>query len=562
MRSALLGLVMCLVPFAAMGEEVWRVAFSQSPPLSWTDEEGNPKGYGIELIRSLAALNGVRAEFRMHPNPGAVIDALRRGQADMSPALRETPARREIAVFTPPHHDLAVSLYALWREADRVARGWPGTVVTGVTGGSHTETVAQRIPGITVRSFGSPLETTAALLSGEVDAVVMPDATLDLLRNRLDTRTRFQKVGQHLEIVPFSIAVARTNPALAERVATSLAAYRLTPGFRALRDRTLGPEPKVWTTRDVQLLSAGAAATVALLAGAWVLSHRQRVQAALLRAAEEKADLVARHSAVLGSRNALLEQRQRELQDFVYLVSHDLASPLVSISGFVSGAARAAEAGDTNTARALLSRITSNVEDMSAMIDRILEVGRTGHDAPKLRQACLPDILRQVETRLSGALEAVGARLSVDADVSLRTDPDLLGQVLQNLIENAARHGCPVPGAEIRVSADCSEAACRISVSDDGPGLPHALRGGTVTAHRNLPRTAGAGLGLAIAARIADQLGASLSADCPPDGGTTFRITFALNTSDTPGETSPPSRAGGPCAPPEIAHIRAVDATA
>ena len=322
--------------------------------------------------------------------------------------------------------------------------------------------------------------------------------------------------------------------------------------YRALLDRSPGSEPAVWTTPDVLLLTAGAGALVALFAGFSVLCQRQRSQAALLCAAEEKADLVARHSAVLRSRNILLEARQRELQDLVYLVSHDLASPLVSISGFAAGAGRAVEARDMEAAGAFLARITSNAENMSAMIDRILEVGRTGHDAPKPCHCFLPDIVREVETRLSGALETAGAHLSVDANVSLRTDPALLGQVLQNLIENAVRHGCPARGAEIRVHAENHETACRIAVSDDGPGLPAALRGGAFAAQRCLRGTAGTGtgLGLAIATRIADQLGAVLSVDCPPEGGTTFWIALARDAFDMAPAAAPGGPAARPCGPP------------
>jgi signal transduction histidine kinase len=132
--------------------------------------------------------------------------------------------------------------------------------------------------------------------------------------------------------------------------------------------------------------------------------------------------------------------------------------------------------------------------------------------------------------------EARGLTLEVNelVDSPLNGDPDLLGRVVLNLLDNAIKYSSP--GGSIAVSVARDDDRYAVSVVDDGPGLPAAAqphifeRFFRVDAARSRTEsggesaTSGAGLGLAIARRIAEVHGGSLALVESRGGHTEFRL--------------------------------------
>jgi two-component system sensor histidine kinase KdpD len=102
-------------------------------------------------------------------------------------------------------------------------------------------------------------------------------------------------------------------------------------------------------------------------------------------------------------------------------------------------------------------------------------------------------------------------------------------QVLANLLENVAKH--TPPNTRIRISGEVLDGAVRLSVEDNGPGLPSGdperlfakfQRG------RDEGSAGGAGLGLAISRAIVDTHGGTINAANLPDGGASFTVTLPI----------------------------------
>ena len=113
----------------------------------------------------------------------------------------------------------------------------------------------------------------------------------------------------------------------------------------------------------------------------------------------------------------------------------------------------------------------------------------------------------------------------------MRADSGRLRQLLHNLIKNAqeAADGKPVT---IQISAQLrTEGNSRwyeLSVADNGPGLPSALRERLFEPYTT-SKTKGTGLGLAIVKKIVEEHGGSVRADAKQEGGAVFRVRFPLN---------------------------------
>jgi signal transduction histidine kinase len=125
-----------------------------------------------------------------------------------------------------------------------------------------------------------------------------------------------------------------------------------------------------------------------------------------------------------------------------------------------------------------------------------------------------------------------GADITVDAppDVVVLADPDRLAQALDNLVDNAIRHG----GGRIELRAVADGGDVAIHVYDEGPGFPDELderafdRFTSGTAART---GSGAGLGLAIVAAIADALGGRAGAGNRPGGGADVWLALPASSS-------------------------------
>ncbi len=206
-------------------------------------------------------------------------------------------------------------------------------------------------------------------------------------------------------------------------------------------------------------------------------------------------------------------------------VSHDLRTPLATITG--AATALRDQAVDPETRDELVRSICDEAERLERLVANLLDMTRLSAGGVEPRRAWIP-----VDELVGAALsrsEAALARHRVTTEVApdpglVEVDPVLVGQLLQNLLENAARH--TPPGTEVRVRAGRVPGGLELEVADRGPGLPPGEeervferfhRGGRATGQ-------GAGLGLAIARAIAEIHGGSLLATARPGGGASFRL--------------------------------------
>jgi two-component system, OmpR family, sensor kinase len=213
--------------------------------------------------------------------------------------------------------------------------------------------------------------------------------------------------------------------------------------------------------------------------------------------------------------------RQRQ---FVSDASHELRSPLTAIRGQLEVLARSKDPDPAELRRveALMlmemRRVERLVEDLLALARLDEGVGPSLHDlqaAPFLRE-------------LVGAT-GEGAELGDLVEGSLSADPDLIAQVVRNLLENAHRHAGP--GGRVSISSAASAAGLRVDIDDDGPGIPPAERERVFDRfHRSdegRDRSAGgSGLGLGIARSIVLAHGGRIWVDDSTLGGA--RLSFEL----------------------------------
>ena len=230
-----------------------------------------------------------------------------------------------------------------------------------------------------------------------------------------------------------------------------------------------------------------------------------------------------------------LAEANRDMEEFLHAVSHDLRAPVISLTGLAAMLARehAARLGDDG--RLLLERLQSSAGSMSALVNHLVEFARMGTAPHRPRPMNLRLLVDQACTNLSAQIEKSRARVEIQPDwPTLAVDPVSICQVFQNLIGNAVKFMGPQPAPLValgcRESPGSSGAASdwEIFVRDNGVGIPpdkhqEIFR---LFARLGLVETDGLGVGLSTTEKIVKRHGGRIWVESQPGTGSTFQFTL------------------------------------
>lgn len=232
------------------------------------------------------------------------------------------------------------------------------------------------------------------------------------------------------------------------------------------------------------------------------------------------------------ARTSELTEINTELKAFTYTVSHDLRAPLRAIDGFSSILKEDCYDSLPEDARGLLDRISSNAQQMGALIDGLLDFSR------QLRTE-LSRVDVNMNSLVEGILEQLDARAKVHVDMAnlptVQADPVLMQQVWQNLIDNALKFSSKTHNPEILIDCRLIDRGWEFSVQDNGQGFDMRYSDKLFKVFERLHHKRdfeGTGVGLAIVKRIVERHGGEIWADSSPGEGAKFTFTIMDETGD------------------------------
>ena len=224
-----------------------------------------------------------------------------------------------------------------------------------------------------------------------------------------------------------------------------------------------------------------------------------------------------------------LQARNTEMERFTYTVSHDLKSPLITIHGFIGLLEQGLEAGDRSRAVEDMAQIKDAARQMKDLLDDLLELSRIGRIVDDPFPVDLGELTRDVVQLLQGRTSQRGIEVEVADDLPVvQGDRPRLHQVMQNLIDNAAKFMGDQPDPRIEVGVREGDSHATVFVRDNGVGIDPEYHEKVFGLFDRLDDEGeGTGIGLALVRKIVEVHGGEIWVESDGVGtGSTFAFTL------------------------------------
>jgi len=237
----------------------------------------------------------------------------------------------------------------------------------------------------------------------------------------------------------------------------------------------------------------------------------------------------AEHAANLVMVNNALSARNRELDQFTYVASHDLQEPLRKLIAFSKLLRQDLGVDLPEKAGQDLGFIIDASERMHVIVQDLLEFSRSSYSALERVPVRVDDCVNAALENLATRIEETNALIERVALPTVRGDMTLLTQLYQNLIGNALKFVRPGIRPVIRLTSGVDEDGWELGVADNGIGIKPDYAEAIFAPFKRLHGRSeyeGTGIGLAICRKVLERHGGRIWVESEPGRGSHFKFTL------------------------------------
>lgn len=237
---------------------------------------------------------------------------------------------------------------------------------------------------------------------------------------------------------------------------------------------------------------------------------------------------IVQHTNQLERLNQELANKNAEIEQFAYSVSHDLKSPLVTVNGYVGALEEDLAENDMEAVHGSLQRIRRATTKMGKLIEELLAFSRIGRHPGSMETVDMRALFSEMQEDFSRRINDAGATLNLPENPRNVTgySSDVY-RVFHNLLDNALKYGRGNEPLVIEIECVRFPKAIQYSVQDNGPGIEPEFHDRIFALFQRIDTNSeGTGVGLASVAKIMNQHGGSYGVTSEPGNGATFWVQF------------------------------------
>ncbi|MBC7922393.1 MAG: PAS domain-containing protein [Ferruginibacter sp.] len=228
--------------------------------------------------------------------------------------------------------------------------------------------------------------------------------------------------------------------------------------------------------------------------------------------------------------NQQLQKINSDLDNFIYLASHDLKQPVVNLEGLLSLLRGNLPAQLAAGNEKLFSFMEASAGRLKRTIYELTEISRIQQEAPPdAEEIAIPPLVDEVWADLAGLVAQAGGRLETDFPVaSIHYSARYMRSILYNLLSNALKYRAPERAAVVRVATRLEGDRTRLTVADNGLGLSEQQQSNLFVMFKRLhTHGEGSGVGLYMIKRMVENNGGEISVASREGQGSTFTVYFS-----------------------------------
>jgi signal transduction histidine kinase len=274
----------------------------------------------------------------------------------------------------------------------------------------------------------------------------------------------------------------------------------------------------------VQLIMT-AISVLASVAAIYLFNRIERDKQSGIGMLQVQAKNVAQLNQILAQTNMMLADRNQELDQFVYVSSHDLKAPLRAIANLSEWIEEDLDGQLPEEGQRHMQLLRKRVQRMDALINGLLEYSRVGRAKVPVETVNVADLLAEVIDLLAPPSNFI---VEVGLMPTIQTRRLPLSQVFSNLISNAIKH-CDRLDARIQITANVQDQLCKFTISDNGPGIAPEHQNKIFTIFQTLDardKTENTGIGLSIVKKLVELEGGKVWVESELGQGAQFIFTW------------------------------------
>lgn len=259
-----------------------------------------------------------------------------------------------------------------------------------------------------------------------------------------------------------------------------------------------------------------------------IIAQQVVVQLELRKAVQIQNELLSKSNVLAKT----LKSKNKELEQFVYAVSHDLKSPLVTINGFTSTLAKELSTYTSEKQKHRFKRIIENVTHMGTLLTNLLQLSRVMNSEMTKASLNTTIFIEKIWQRVLPEHKKSEYKLVITVPLHpLWGNKTLVSQCIDNILNNAIKYRSHERSLQIKIYTKESDASISLFISDNGIGIDKSNHEQVFHIFEQINKEAstGTGVGLNIVKAAMEKHNGSVKLMSEPDKGTCFELCFPKN---------------------------------